>query len=317
MPSISAFALAPAIGARASPCSATSSFRGKKVFIARSQARSRLRMNVQVPQEVAVVSSPPAQKPPPAAFNAAVGLGQTKAGHPAWKVLLLGIAAGAYIAIGALLALTVGGAVPGLKEANPGLAKFVFGSFGLPFGLTMVVTTGAELFTGNTMLITASTLSGRTGVFSLMKNWIASFIGNFIGSLLVVKLALATGCLGGASAATAIGIATAKVGMDFWKAFARGVACNWLVCMAIYMSNAASDFTGKFLAIWLPISAFVAMGFDHSIANMFLVPMGKALGASVGWKAFLMGNLLPVTLGNIVGGAGLVALVYYLAYGKK
>lgn len=268
-------------------------------------------------QHVTVVSTPPIQKPPAAAFSAAVTLGEMKANQPVWKIFLLGIIAGAYIAIGALLALTVGGAVSSLKDANIGLAKMVLGAFGLPLGLTMVVTAGGELFTGNTLLVTAALLSGRATLGALWKNWIASFVGNFVGSLFVVHLAVMTGCLSGASVATAIGIATAKVGLSFWQAFARGIACNWLVCMGVYMSNGASDFVGKFMAVWLPVSAFVAMGFDHSVANMFLVPMGKAVGAKVGWKAFLASNLVPVTLGNVVGGAVLVALVYYLAYGSK
>lgn len=264
-----------------------------------------------------MIGQAPLQKPPAGAYEAAVTLGAAKAAQPIWKVLLLGVVAGAYIAVGALLALTVGGASPGLKEANVGLAKFIFGAFGLPFGLTMVCTAGGELFTGNTALVTAAALEGKTKWVELGKNWGVSFVGNFVGSLLIVRLAIATGCLAGPSVATAIAIATGKVAMGFGKAFARGVACNWLVCMAVYMSNAAGDFMGKFLAIWLPISAFVAIGFDHSVANMFLVPMGKVLGADVGWKAFIVKNLIPVTLGNIVGGAVLVALVYHLAYGKR
>lgn len=268
-------------------------------------------------QNVQVSTLPPAQKPPAAAFAAAVALGTAKASTPLWKVLLLGVLAGSYIALGALLALSVGGACPGLAAANPGLSKLLFGAIGLPFGLTMVVTAGGELFTGNTLLVGAAALSGRVSLRQLLLNWATSFAGNFIGSLLVVRLAMAAGCLTGASVATAVGIATAKVGMTFGKAFVKGVLCNWLVCLGVYLSNAASDFCSKFLAIWLPISAFVIMGFDHSVANMFLVPMGKALGAEVGWKAFLTANLLPVTLGNIVGGFGLVAGVYYLCYGQK
>lgn len=274
-------------------------------------------MNASKTQDVNVITTPPSQKPPPAAFAAAAALGEMKASQPAWKVLLLGIVAGAYIAMGALLALTVGGAVPGLKEGNVGLAKLVLGAFGLPFGLTMVVTAGGELFTGNTLLVTAAMLQGKTGLFGLVKNWVVSFAGNFVGSLLIVKLALVTGVLSGGSVATAVGIALSKCGLGFWKAVWRGVACNWLVCLGVYMSTGAADLVSKFVGVWLPISAFVAMGFDHSVANMFLIPMGKALGASVGWKEFLLGNLLPVTLGNVIGGAGLVALVYWLAYGRK
>lgn len=302
------------------PVIASETLYGRSVLPSHHGLRRSLNLHMIVQpqaQQVTVVSTPPIQKPPAAVFTAAAALGETKARQPVWKILLLGIIAGAYIAIGALLALTVGGAVSSLKDANIGLAKMVLGAFGLPLGLTMVVTAGGELFTGNTLLVTAAVLSRRATLVALVKNWVASFLGNFVGSLLVVRLAVMTGCLTGASVATAVGLATAKVGLSFWQAFARGIACNWLVCMGIYMSNGASDFVGKFIAVWLPVSAFVAMGFDHSVANMFLVPMGKAVGANVSWKAFLMANLLPVTLGNVVGGAVLVALVYFLAYGRK
>lgn len=267
--------------------------------------------------DVTIKSTPPAQKPPPGAFQAAVTLGAMKASQPAWKVLLLGIIAGAYIAIGALLALTVAGAVPALKVANIGLQKFLLGAVGLPAGLTMVCVAGGELFTGNTALITAALLARRTTFPKLLKNWFWSYIGNFIGSLAIVWLAIATTSVTGPSVAAAVGIAGVKTSMPFLAAFLKGVLCNWLVCLAVYMSNAATDFTGKFLAIWLPISSFVAMGFDHSVANMFLIPIGMKLGADVSTKQFLMANLLPVTLGNVFAGVVLVALVYYLAYGQQ
>lgn len=259
----------------------------------------------------------PLIKPPPGAFQAAVDLGATKASQSAAKVFLLGCVAGCYIAFGALLALTVGGALPALKADNIGLQKILLGAFGLPFGLTMVCTAGGELFTGNTALVTAAALKGRVSISALTRNWIASYLGNFCGSLFIVWLAIATGCLGAASAATACSLAVVKTGLTFMQAFTRGIACNWLVCLGVYLSTAASDFVGKFFAIWLPVSAFVAMGFDHSIANMFFIPLGKMLGAQVSLKAFLLANLLPVTLGNIIGGAVLVALVYYIGYGRN
>lgn len=246
-----------------------------------------------------------------------MSLGTLKASLPAHKVLLLGILAGSYIALGGLLALCVGGATPAVKAANPGLQKLIFGAFGLPLGLTMVCVTGGELFTGNTALVSASFLERRTSLSSLLTNWFWSFVGNFIGGLLVVALACASGTVTGASAAAAAAIATSKVSMPFMTAFAKGIVCNWLVCLAVYMQNGASDFAGKFFAIWLPISAFVAMGFEHSVANMFLVPIGIKCGAKVGMKQFLLGNLLPVTLGNIVAGVFLVAGAYFLAFGRQ
>lgn len=265
--------------------------------------------------QVNLLSKSSMVKTPPQMYEAAVALGAAKSQSPPWKTLLLGIVAGAYIAIGALLALSIGGALPAISAANPGLQKLLFGAFGLPTGLTMVCLTGGELFTGNTALISAAVFDGRAKVKPMLKNWLFSYFGNLIGSLFVVWLAGASCCLSGISGGTAIAIASAKVATSFSTSFFRGVLCNWLVCLAVYMQAGAGDFMGKFFAIWLPISAFVAMGFDHSIANMFLIPMGMKLGAEVTIKQFLL-NLLPVTLGNIVGGVVLVGLVYSLAFGK-
>jgi formate transporter len=255
---------------------------------------------------------------PASALTVAQTLGAVKAAMPAGKVLLLGFLAGAYIALGSLLAVSVGGAVPGLAASNPGLQKLLFGMVGLPTGLTLVLTAGGELFTGNTALVTSALLANRATVPGLLRSWTASFIGNFLGSLAVVYLAVASGVLTGPGLATVVAIAKAKTSLTFTAAFTRGIICNWLVCLGVWLASSANDMTGKFVAVLLPISAFVAIGFDHSIANMFLIPMGMMSGAkSVSVRAFLIGNLLPVTLGNIVGGAVLVAAMYHLAYGRK
>lgn len=257
------------------------------------------------------------QKSPPQTFEAAVTLGSSKADLSSWKVLLLGILAGSYIALGALLALCVGGAVPAIKASNPGLQKLLFGALGLPGGLLLVCVAGGELFTGNTALLTCAFTQGRAKAGGVLRNWVWSYVGNVIGSALVTWLAVASGCVGGAGGAAAAAVATAKVGMPFMKAFLRGIVCNWLVCLAVYTQNGASDLVGKFIAIWLPICAFVAMGFEHCVANMFLIPFGMAMGADVTMKQYLMANLLPVTLGNIVAGVFLVGIAYSLAFGKK
>lgn len=271
------------------------------------------------PVPVSITHQPTAQKPPPATFATAVATGTAKAALKAWQTLLLAIMAGAYIGLGGILALRVGGAMPGIADANPGLHRLLFGMIGLPVGLTLVLAVGGELFTGNTMLMSAALFEGRIKPRSLALNWVLSFIGNLIGCLLLVKLVVATGVLSGAGsgAAAAVAIASAKTSLPFMQAFWRGLACNWFVCLAVYMANAAGDLASKFVAIILPISAFVAIGLEHSVANMFLIPMGMVAGAKVSIKAFLLKNLLPVTLGNIVAGVTLISLVYSLLYGKK
>lgn len=267
------------------------------------------------PTAVSITTQPTQQKSPAKTFESVVTAGENKANMPWDRTFILSIVAGAYIALGGVLALRVGGAVPGVLASNPGLQRLLLGLVGLPTGLTFVLATGGELFTGNTMMLTSALLAGRVKVARLLQNWGLSFLGNLLGSLLVVKLVLACGVLsvGGPAA----GMAAMKVGLGFKMAFWRGVVCNWLVCLAVYMSSGAGDLVSKFVAIVLPISAFVAMGMEHSVANMFFIPMGMKLGAEVSVKQFLVGNLLPVTLGNIFGGAVLVALVYYLAFGRK
>lgn len=253
---------------------------------------------------------------PPATWAAATTAGAAKAASPTVKALLLAVAGGAYIALGGLLALSVGGACPGLAAANPGLAKLLFGVVGLPAGLTLVLVTGAELFTGNVAVVGAAALAGRVGWGRLARSWAVAYAGNFLGSLAVVALVAAAGTLTGPAAATAVAVAGTKAGLAFWPAFWRGVGCNWLVCLAVWMAAGARDFGGKAGATLVTVPAFVAMGFEHSVANMFFIPMGMALGAPVGLRALLLGNLLPVTLGNIVGGLVLVAGLAWAAHGR-
>jgi len=251
---------------------------------------------------------------PPAGYEGAVAAGKKKAGMPASKIFALGVLSGCHIGFGAYLMLTVGAACPGLVSTNPGLQKIILGAFGLPFGLMMTLVTGAELFTGNTALVTAAALEGEADAGGLMKSWVASYAGNFVGSLALAALVTAAGTLVGGGASLAV--AAAKTSLSFKTAFVRGILCNWLVCMAVYMASMAKDLPGKIVAIWFPISAFVAMGLEHSVANMFIIPLGILNGAAVSWKAFLLNNLLPVTLGNIVGGAVCVATAFSYAYGK-
>jgi len=232
-------------------------------------------------------------------------------------VLLLAVAGGAYIALGGLLALSVGGACPGLAAAHPGLAKLLFAVVGLPAGLTMVLVTGAELFTGNVALCGAAALGGKATWAAVARNWVLSYAGNFAGALAVVALVAAAGTLTGPSAAAAVALASTKTRLAFWPAFWRGVGCNWLVCLAVWMATASRDFGGKAGAAFIAVPAFVVMGFEHSVANMFFIPMGMVAGAPVGVAALLLRNLLPVTLGNVVGGLVLVAALAWSTHGRK
>ena len=181
-------------------------------------------------------------------------------------------------------------------------------------GLMMTLVGGGELFTGNTALVTAAVIEKKADMKDLVKNWFFSYGGNFVGSLFMAWLAFNGATLGDGPAAVLT--ANMKVSYPFKTLFIRGVLCNWLVCMAVYMASGCTSLISKMVAIWFPISAFIALGLDHSIANMFLIPLGIMRGAPITVKQFLLKNLLPVTLGNIVGGAGCVAIGYSAAYGS-
>lgn len=270
-------------------------------------------------------------KSPKAIVEAAATAGCAKASLTIPKQLVLGFLAGAFIAFGGMLAITVGSGSPALAQANPGLAKFLFAAV-FPLGLMLVVIAGSELFTGNVGVITPACLAGAAKWRNLVRNWGVVYLGNFAGALFVALfVAFWSGLINASGAAPAdpttaplaykLGlaiksIAEAKVKIPWGQALLRGIACNWLVCLAIWMAFAADDIGGKILAIWFPIMAFVALGLEHSVANMFFIPLGMLNGANVTLGQFLWNNLVPVTIGNIIGGAVLVGGVYWWVYGR-
>jgi formate transporter len=184
-----------------------------------------------------------ALRAPPALYDGAVAAGTAKANASFAKIFKLGIVAGCHIGFGVYLALTVGGACPGIAAENPGLQKFIMSAIGLPTGLLMALVTGAELFTGNTALVSAAYMEGKVTKQAVAKNFIASYIGNFVGSVLLAYLAYKSGTLGAGPAA--VDIATAKCAMPWDVAFVRGILGNWLVCMAVYMASGCSTMIGK------------------------------------------------------------------------
>ena len=236
------------------------------------------------------------------------------------NVILLSFLAGAYIAFGGLLAVVASAGM--IKAGAPiGLEKFVFGAV-FPVGLIIVVIAGSELFTGNVMFMTLGVLDGTADVGGLAKNWVISWIFNFVGALFVAYVLAFMGGIvpadpTNAIAAKAIAVSEGKVKLDFLTAMIRGIGCNWLVCLAVWLANASDDVIGKILGIWFPIMAFVCIGFEHSVANMFFIPLGMFLGAEgVNWGTIIINNLIPVTIGNIIGGAVFVACIYWITYLK-
>ena len=243
-----------------------------------------------------------------------VDVSVAKAALSPLKTFLLGVLSGTHIAFGAFMILAVGGACPSLANANPGLKQIVSGLFGLPFGLMMTLLSGGELFTGNTAFLATGLVEKKVDWKDVLKNWVFSFAGNFAGAVLIAKLAFAAGTLGDGPAAVATAIA--KTSLDSETLFVRGVLCNWLVSLAVYMASGCSTAVSKFVAILFPIAAVITLGLEHSVANMFFVPFGIMRGAKITYEDFIYKNLIPVTLGNIVGGAGCVGLGYSAVFGS-
>jgi formate transporter FocA len=275
---------------------------------------------------------------PPDMAAKAEAIGIRKANMDFLTMFSLSILAGAFISAGAIYATTVwtgGGALP--YGVNRLLGGVVF-----CLGLILVIVAGAELFTGNNLIVMAWA-AGKVTTAKLLRNWAIVYTGNFVGSIATVLIMLfakqymfSSGALG----LTVLNIANAKAALDPIQAFFLGIMCNALVCMAVWLCFSARSTIDKILAIIFPISAFVAAGFEHSIANMYFIPMGlfvkqfapdafwasgalanaasgaitAANFAKLTWGNFIINNLIPVTLGNIVGGAGLVGLVYWFAY---
>jgi len=234
------------------------------------------------------------------------------------NVILLSFLAGAYIAFGGLLAEIANAGM--LTAGAPlGLSKFVFGAV-FPVGLILVVIGGSELFTGNIMYMTVGVLDKSASIKGLIKSWVFSWSFNFVGALFVaLVLAYMSGIVSDpVISASAIKVATAKVSLPWDQAFLRAIGCNWLVCLAVWLAFASDDVIGKIFGIWFPIMAFVTIGFEHSVANMFFIPLGIFLEAEgVTWTSMIINNLIPVTIGNIIGGAIFVACIYWFTYLRK
>ena len=268
---------------------------------------------------------------PPEMATRAEEVGIKKATMGLRNTFFLSIMAGQFIALGAIFATTVatgaGGQLPfGLTKLLTGLVFCL--------GLILVVVAGAELFTGNNLIVMALA-NRRISHLQVLRNWIIVYAGNFVGSIATAVLIFMTKQYtfgGGGIGLTALTIANSKCSLDFFQAVALGIMCNSLVCLAVWLCFSARTTTDKILSIIFPITAFVAAGLEHSIANMYFIPIGlliklgapasfwQAIGktaadyANLTWGNFLLANLLPVTIGNIIGGSVMVGLVYWFIY---
>lgn len=254
-------------------------------------------------------------------------IGVRKAEAPIWTTITLAILAGIFISLGAVFATIV--ATETSATWPYGVAKLLTG-FVFCLGLILVVVGGAELFTGNNLIVIAWA-SRKVSTLKLLRNWGIVYIGNLLGALGISVLVFFTKqytAADGAVGSTALSIANGKVGLDFFQAITLGILCNMLVCLAIWVSFSARSSIDRIATIIFPITAFVAAGFEHSVANMYFIPIGLLIKAfdpafvstagmdlsGLTWGAFLVQNLLPVTIGNIIGGSVGVAAVYWSVF---
>ncbi|MBG04540.1 MAG: formate transporter FocA [Rhodospirillaceae bacterium] len=240
--------------------------------------------------------------------------GIAKANLPTLQTLMLGLLAGAFIAFGAILYTVV--------VTNSGLGfgpERLLGGVAFSLGLILVLVGGAELFTGNNLIVFAW-VDKKIPLKALLRNWGLVYVGNLLGALataVAIHLSGITAMADGAVQETLLRIADGKLSLSVDKAFIRAILCNVLVCLAVWLNFSARSVAGKVLVIVFPIAGFVALGFEHSIANMFFLPAGWLAGSDLADVSGVVLNIFVVTLGNIIGGGALVAWVYWIVYGRN
>ncbi len=233
------------------------------------------------------------------------------------KVMLLSFLAGVYISMGGLLSIIAGFGFPEIAAQNPGIIKLLMGAT-FPVGLMLVTLAGAELFTGNTAYFIPSVMDKKQGISRLVRNWSLVWIGNFIGALIFgyffVHLAQVVKSEPWSDGIQTI--ANAKVSYPFYVTLLKGVGANWLVCLAMWLGMSSKSVAGKIIGMWWPVMTFVAIGYEHSIANMFFIPLAMMQGAEITLYELFVKNLIPATIGNIIGGALFVGLAYWYIWNK-
>jgi len=244
-----------------------------------------------------------------------VGAGKTRISTS--KLFLLAVMAGAFIAMGAF-----GSSVASCQVEPLALGRFLSAAV-FPIGLMMVLCAGAELFTGN-CLILLSVLDKKASVTAMLRNWLIVYLGNAVGGIFIALLIVASGSMNlysGALAEASVKVATAKCTIPFTDALLKGILCNFMVCLAVWCAFGAKDLWGKIVGSFLPVFLFVLSGFEHCVANMYFVPAGIFASFRYGypaqglnWLNFIVRNLVPVTIGNIVGGAIMIGALYWYVY---
>lgn len=242
---------------------------------------------------------------------------EAKAKTPFTKFIIMAIMGGIFIALGGLLTVVVAGNMPDIAQNNIGLVKFTAGAL-FPVGLIMVSVAGADLFTSDCAGMTLSTMQKKTIFTDLLKVWIISYTFNFIGSQAIAYfMTYKTGILTNDAVNYVTGLANSKLKYSWDTVLLKGIGANALVCLGTWMGYAGKDIIGKSIGIWIPVMLFVTLGYEHSIANMFFIPTAIYYGADISWTQFITNNLIPATIGNIIGGAIIIGLSFGYIYNKK
>jgi len=218
---------------------------------------------------------------------------------------------GAYVGMAGLLSLVIGGNMASEFITQ----KAVFAAL-FPINLLLVLTTGGQLFTGNSATMAIGIYEKKCTTKDLIRNWSIAYIGNICGCLLIDAVARYTGMFTGGAQEMAVHTVMKKCSATFGQTVVKGIMCNWLVCMAVWLCTMAKDLSGKMVGVWFPISMFIAIGFEHSVANMFILPAGLFSGAPLSWGDILVKNLIPVTIGNAIAGAFVVGAGMSFSFGR-
>ncbi|CAJ1451065.1 unnamed protein product [Effrenium voratum] len=227
------------------------------------------------------------------------------------KTLHAGVMGGAYVGMAGLLSLMVGGNI----TSNFINQKAIFAAL-FPINLLLVLQTGGQLFTGNSATMAVGVFEKKVTLKQLLRNWAIAYVGNIIGCLLIDAVARYTGMFTAGAAEMAVHTVQKKCSATFGQTLVKGIMCNWLVCMAVWLCTMAKDLSGKMVGVWFPISMFIAIGFEHSVANMFILPAGIFSGAPLTWADVLVKNLIPVTIGNAIAGAFVVGAGMSFSFGR-
>jgi formate/nitrite transporter len=251
---------------------------------------------------------------PKETYEALVAKGTANAGMPFLKLMHTSIMGGAYVGMAGLLSLTVAGNLG--PDVAMGVQRVIFAAL-FPVNLLLVLQSGCQLYTGNTATVSAALLEGKVKIRAMLRSFFLSWVGNVIGCGAIAVAAWYTGLLNGGTGAMAVATVAKKVGGTLGQKIVKAILCNWLVCMAVFLCTQAKDMTGKMVGIWFPISMFVGIGFEHSVANMFLLPAGLLAGSPMTYAQTFWQNLLPVTFGNLIAGAVIIAGGFYYQFGGK